>query len=100
MTQPAVPPLDLGRLRVLPLAARRSLTRADDILIDPAATPAPCPERVAPLVRQCAQQVRAARRRGATVMLIYGAHLLRNGAARILERMMSGGWLTHVATNG
>ena len=33
-------------------------------------------------------------------MLIYGAHLLRNGAARILERMMAGGWLTHLATNG
>lgn len=32
--------------------------------------------------------------------LIYGAHLLRNGAARILERLMAGGWLTHLATNG
>ena len=34
------------------------------------------------------------------MILIYGAHLLRNGAARILERMMAGGWLTHLATNG
>ena len=33
-------------------------------------------------------------------MLIYGAHLLRNGTARILERMMGRGWLTHLATNG
>jgi hypothetical protein len=33
-------------------------------------------------------------------MLIYGAHLLRNGATRLLERMMAGGWLTHLATNG
>ena len=33
-------------------------------------------------------------------MLIYGAHLLRNGAAPILERMMARGWLTHLATNG
>jgi hypothetical protein len=33
-------------------------------------------------------------------MLIYGAHLLRNGAAKILERMMADGWLTHLATNG
>ena len=42
----------------------------------------------------------AARAKGATVMLIYGAHLLRNGAAKLLERMMSAGWLTHLATNG
>ncbi len=33
-------------------------------------------------------------------MLIYGAHLLRNGAARILDRLMQQGWLTHLATNG
>ncbi len=95
-----VRPLDLSKLRVFPLAERKSLTRADDILLDPEAAPAKCPERVAPLVRRCADQIRSARRRGATVMLIYGAHLLRNGAARILERMMGQGWLTHLATNG
>ena len=33
-------------------------------------------------------------------MLIYGAHLLRNGSAQILDRMMEKGWLTHLATNG
>jgi hypothetical protein len=33
-------------------------------------------------------------------MLIYGAHLLRNGAAFILERMMMRDWITHLATNG
>jgi hypothetical protein len=52
------------------------------------------------LIEDCARKIAAARARGAAVMLIYGAHLLRNGAARILERMMAGGWLTHLATNG
>lgn len=33
-------------------------------------------------------------------MLIYGAHLLRNGAALILDEMMKQDWLTHLATNG
>ena len=95
-----IEPLDLNQLRVLPLAERRSLTRADDILLDPDAPPPPCSERNAALIRECADRVRAARERGASVMLIYGAHLLRNGAARILERMMAAGWLTHLATNG
>ena len=31
---------------------------------------------------------------------MYGAHLLRNGAALVLERMMRHGWITHLATNG
>ena len=95
-----VRPLDLDRLRVYPLAARASLTRADDILLDPATDPPPVPAAVAASVRECAGRIRAARERGAAVMLIYGAHLLRNGAARLLDRLMEGGWITHVATNG
>jgi hypothetical protein len=51
-------------------------------------------------IRGCAKAITEARRRAASVMLIYGAHLLRNGAAAILERLMAGGRLTHLATNG
>jgi hypothetical protein len=93
-------PLDLGKLKVLPLATRRSLTRVEDILVDPDSPPPPCSERIAAVVEDCSYKIRAARERGASVVLIYGAHLLRNGAARILERMMAAGWLTHLATNG
>jgi hypothetical protein len=93
-------PIDLSKLKVYPLSERQSLTRADEILIDPDTPPAPCSETAAALIADCASRIEAARRRGATVMLIYGAHLLRNGAASILERMMARGWLTHLATNG
>ncbi|MFO0796182.1 MAG: hypothetical protein U0804_01830 [Gemmataceae bacterium] len=95
-----VQPLDLSRLKVLPLAERHSLTRAADILLDPDSPPKPCSEQNTALIADCAANIRAARERGASVMLVYGAHLLRNGAARILERMMANGWLTHLATNG
>jgi hypothetical protein len=96
----SVQPLDLRKLKVFPLAERKSLTRADDILVDPESTPPPCPSFVADLISACAEKIREARHRNASVMLIYGAHLLRNGAARILERMMDRRWLTHLATNG
>ncbi len=95
-----VSPLDLSKLKVSPLAERQSLTRADDILIDPDSPPRPCSDRNAALIAECAGEVRAARDRGAAIVLVYGAHLLRNGAARVLERLMAGGWLTHLATNG
>lgn len=95
-----VEPLDLRRLRVLPLARREHLTRAQEILVDPSASPPPIDSRNAELVDQCAERIRHARRQNAAVMLIYGAHLLRNGAARILERLMAHGHLTHLATNG
>ena len=94
------PPLDLSRLRVLPLAQRNSLTRADEILIPLDRAPKPISEALQEHVRNCARQIRDARKRGASVMLIYGAHLLRNGTALLLDRMMADGWLTHLATNG
>ena len=87
-------PFDLTRIRPQPLAARRSRLGVDEILID---TDAPAP---AADLGDAAVRIRAARERGASVMLIYGAHLLRNGAARIVTEMMERGWITHVATNG
>ena len=96
----SVTPLDLSKLRVFPLAERKSLTQADEILIDPEAPLKPCTDHIASKVEDAAQAIKAARTRGAAVMLIYGAHLLRNGAAKILEHMMASGWFTHLATNG
>jgi hypothetical protein len=96
----SVQPIDLRRLKVFPLARRHSLTRADEILIDPDSVPPACSEQSRAMIEECARRVRSARQQGAAVMLIYGAHLLRNGAARIVDRMMARGWLTHLATNG
>jgi hypothetical protein len=93
-------PLDLSRLRVYPLAERDSLTRADDILLRADAEPPLLANELGLAVARCAADVQAARQRGAAVILIYGAHLLRNGAAGILGEMMRRGWLTHLATNG
>ncbi len=93
-------PLDLTRLKVFPLEERRSLTNADDILIDPDSPPKPCPPVVAERIAECARRIRRAREMGGGVILIYGAHLLRNGAATILGRMMQNEWITHLATNG
>jgi hypothetical protein len=94
------PPLDWSRLRVLPLAQRKSLSRIEDIVVDPASPPRPVNEAVAAAVRAAAHHLRAARSRGASILLIFGAHLLRNGAVLVLDRMLEQGWLTHLATNG
>jgi hypothetical protein len=51
-------------------------------------------------ITECTASVIKAREKGASVMLIYGAHLLRNGAATILDRLMADDWITHLATNG
>ncbi|MCC6234500.1 MAG: hypothetical protein IT580_17790 [Verrucomicrobiales bacterium] len=93
-------PFPHHRLRVFPLSERRSLTRVEDILIHPDSPPAPLSDTATAQVACAAAAIRSARERGASVILIYGAHLLRNGAALILDRLMSNSWVTHLATNG
>ena len=94
------PPLDLRKVRVYPLAQRKSLTRVEEILVDPAAAPGPLDAQLSASLDELAAKIRAARKRDAAVMLIYGAHLVKNGAARIVNALIAQGWLTHLATNG
>ena len=93
---PRLTGVDLGRLRVQPLAQRRNLCLLEDILVDPNSPPPPCSPALAPLLDLAAARIRAARQRQASVVLMYGAHLLRNGAVLLLEQMMKAGWITHV----
>ena len=98
--KPFPPELDLNRLRVFPLAERRSLSRVETLLVDPSQPAAACGPWELAMVEQCATKIIAARQRGASVMLMYGAHLIKNGAHRIVIELARNGWLTHLATNG
>ena len=93
-------PLDLSRVKVYPLAQRRSMATIEETVVSPAANLPPCSEASAKIIRQAVEKIRAARQRGASVLLIYGAHLLKNGGHLLLDQLMAGGWITHLATNG
>lgn len=97
---PVPVPLDLKRLKVYPLAERRSLSSIEKILVDPAKTPPPCPAKVQSTIRDCVEKIRAARKRNASVILMFGAHLVKNGAHLIVNTLVEQGWITHLATNG
>ncbi len=94
------PPLDLGRVRVKPLSQRRTLSSLDRILVNPETPPPACSESARACLNSCAAAVRGARDRRASVMLIYGAHLVKNGAMAIVNALIRQGWITHLATNG
>src|ERR1041384_696140 len=93
-------PLDLRQLKVHPLSQRQSMSQVQEILVEPSAAPAPCDAANANIIRACAQKIAAARERNAGIMLIYGAHLIKNGGQLLLNQLMDRGWLTHLATNG
>ena len=89
-------PLDLKKLKVYPLARRRSLSTLEKILATPDNASASRNKSAA----DCAARIRAARQRNASVILMYGAHLIKNGAHKIVIDLMQCGWVTHLATNG
>jgi hypothetical protein len=93
-------PLDLKKLKVYPLAERKSMSQIDTILIDPDAPAPSCSKTVAKVVEDSARRVVDARQRKAAVILMFGAHLVKNGAAALMDRFLSLGYVTHLATNG
>jgi hypothetical protein len=95
-----VQPLDLKKVRVYPLARRASMSRIEDILVQPDGPPPAVDAKLEALMQRCARDVAAARKRGAAVILMYGAHLVKNGASLLVDRLMERDCVTHLATNG
>ncbi len=99
--------IDRRALRTWPLAERTSELQIEKIALDPD-SPAPVIRPPAgapgggmdPQLRALTDRVVAARHRGASVMLVYGAHLIKNGAGPLVNRLIERGWVTHVGTHG
>jgi len=92
--------LELNRVQVYPLAQRQSLSTIDKLLVDPDQPAATCTPKELADVEECTARIVSARGRGASVILMYGAHLIKNGAHRIVIELARAGWVTHLATNG
>ncbi len=73
-------PVDLTKIKVFPLDQRVSDAELNDILVDPDSAPPAVDSRSATLIAECAAKIRDARNRGASVMFIYGAHLIKTEA--------------------
>jgi hypothetical protein len=93
-------PLDLKRVKVYPLKERASESGLIEILIDPDSKPPDLRPDLEAAVKECAKAIFGAHKRQAGVMLLYGAHLIKNGGQRIMNRLMELGWVTHLGTNG
>ncbi len=93
-------PLDLKKVKVYPLAKRKSLSAIEKILVAPGELPPSCSEANLEIICDCAAKISAARERNASVILMYGAHLVKNGAMEIVNALVEKDWITHLATNG
>lgn len=96
----SIEPFDLGKVRVFPLETRKSQSRLEEVLVNPDGPAPELNQLNAEMVSHAATQIKRARERSASVMLIYGAHLVKNGAQTLVIELINKGWLTHIATNG
>jgi hypothetical protein len=90
------PQFDRSQLKLKPLAERvHDMTL--DYLLDPEA---PVPPVADPSVPILAERIVAAHRAGRPVILLMGAHVIKQGLSRMVIDMMTRGVLTHVGMNG
>jgi len=93
------PQIDPSQIQVLPLAQRTSYIDIRKSAVDPAA-PAPDPGAMGSQIDRLAERIREARQRGASVMLVYGAHVIKNGCGPLVNALIEAGYITHLATQG
>jgi len=94
------PSLDTDGVRVFPLELRKSMITLKDILVNPYGEPPVLSNELSEKVDQCVADICKARERSASVIFMYGAHLIKNGGSALLIELMRRGWITHLATNG
>ncbi|MBS3735051.1 MAG: hypothetical protein KGY99_09015 [Phycisphaerae bacterium] len=87
---------DRSQLTLRPLAQRRHLVRVEDVLALGDA-PLPCD---APSLEPVADAVADSVQRGAAVVLLMGAHVIKQGLSRYVIDLIRRGWVSVVAVNG
>lgn len=90
---------DRTKLRIRPLAERTHDLHHDHCL-QLEELPPPLDARQMATLRTLGQRLAAAREKGASVLLLMGAHVIRAGVARQLIDLMERGLITHIGMNG
>ena len=94
------PQFDRFAVKMEPLAARENKKFIERDHVAPQAHPRTLPAAATELIEEVAQRVRSARRGERPVMMVFGAHAIKNGLGPVFLKLVRDGWVTHLATNG
>ena len=89
---------DRSKLLIKPLEERVHDIALQKVLIDPYGELPPFEDKALPVLAQAV--VDARRKHNATVMMMYGAHVIRTGNGLCMIELMKRGLVTNFATNG
>ena len=92
--------LDRTKVRTEPLGERENRVAIERDKVLPDAIPGELSADTAEKVETTVAALKKARNRGASRILAFGAHTIKNSLAPVLIKLMEDGWLTHLATNG
>ncbi|MFO7973393.1 MAG: hypothetical protein R6V12_02015 [Candidatus Hydrogenedentota bacterium] len=87
-------------MRFYPLRERENRVFIERDHIKPDDSPQGLTDTQERLITETAERIVEARKCGASRMLAFGAHAIKNGLAPVMARLIEDGWVTHLATNG
>jgi hypothetical protein len=91
---------DRSAIKTKPLSERVNKLGIECGAVDAATCSISLSAEAAADVATAAVEIREARKKGAPVILAFGAHSIKNGLSGVLARLMRNGYVTHFATNG
>jgi len=91
---------DRTRLHFKPLRMREDKIFIERERVLPREGPSPLPQDTQCILDETVRWLTRARDLGRSRMLVFGAHVIKNGLAPVVISLMERGWITHVATNG
>jgi hypothetical protein len=91
--------IDPNQIHVQPLAERKSYIQIEQAAIGCGAL-VPDPGAMRGQIDRLAERIGEARKRGVSVMLFYGAHVIKNGCGPLINALIEGGHITHLSTQG
>ncbi len=91
---------DRNSVRFHPLADRMNKVNIERDHIRPAGPIPPIDDAARATIEMLAGRIRGARASGASRMLTFGAHTIKNGLSPVIAALIERGWIDHLATNG
>ena len=92
--------MDRSQLIIRPLSERKNKVVFERDMISPLQKPQKLSAEGDHLIEKTVERIRAAKEKKTSVMLTFGAHVIKNCMAPALIELMKEGWITHLATNG
>jgi len=96
----AYPKFDRFAVQMEPLAARDNKKFIERDHVAPTTQPPRLPDAATELMEELAERIRRARDDDRPVMMVFGAHAIKNGLGPVFLKLVQDGWVTHLATNG